>query len=80
MARAAWAMASATRVACDEDGNGYGGKSDGNKGGGRAMTTRAMVTEGEQQSTSNGIDEGGQWLARERRQGDHTTTTVGNDK
>ena len=29
--------------------------------------TRAMVTEGEQESTSDGIDKGGQWLARERR-------------
>ncbi len=59
-------MASATRVACDEEGNGDGGKSDGDEGGGQAMATRAMVTEGEQQSTSDGIDEGGQWLARER--------------
>ncbi len=36
--------------------------------------------EGKQQSTSNGIDKGGQWLARERRQGDHTITTVGSDE
>ncbi len=59
-------MASATRVACYEEGNGNGGKSDGDEGGGRAMATRAMVTEGKQQSTSEGIDEGGRWLTRER--------------
>jgi hypothetical protein len=41
---------------------------------------RAMVTEGEQQSTSDGIDKGGQWLAREHRRGNHTTTTVGDNK
>ena len=64
-ARAAWAMASATRVACDKEGNGDGGKSDGNKGGRQATATRAMVIEGKQQSTSNGIDKGGRWLARE---------------
>ncbi len=64
-ARAARAMASATRVACDEEGDGNGGKSDGNEGGGRATVTRAMATEGEQQSTSDGINKGGQWLARE---------------
>ena len=68
-----------TRVACEE-GEGDGGKSDGDEGGGRAMAMRAMATEGEQQSTSNGIDKGGRWRARERRQGDHTTTTVGDDK
>ncbi len=62
-----------TRVACDEEGAGDGGKSDGDEGGGRATATRAMATEGEQQSTSNGIDKGGQWLARERRRGDHKT-------
>ena len=37
-------------------------------------------TEGEQQSTSDGIDKGGRWLARERRRGDQTTTTVGDDE
>ncbi len=68
------------RVACNEEGTGDGGKSDGDEGGGRATATRAMVTEGEQQSTSDGIDKGGRWLARERRRGDHTTTTVGDDK
>jgi hypothetical protein len=41
---------------------------------------RAMATEGEQQSTSNGINKGGWWLARERRQGNHTTMTVGDNK
>ncbi len=39
-----------------------------------------MATEGEQQSTSDGIDKGGRWLARERRRGDHTTILVGDDK
>ena len=39
-----------------------------------------MATEGEQQSTSDGIDKGRWWLARERRRGVHTTTTVGNNK
>ncbi len=66
MARAAQAMASAMRVACDEEGNGDGGKSDGDEGGGQATATRAMATEGKQQSTSDGIDKGGRWLARER--------------
>ncbi len=66
-----------TRVACDEEGEGDGRKSDGDKGGGRATATRAMATEGEQQSTSDGINKGGRWLARERQRGDHTTTTVG---
>jgi hypothetical protein len=56
-----------TRVACDEEGKGGGGKSNGNEGGGRATATRAMVTEGKQQSTSNGINKGGRWLARERQ-------------
>ncbi len=73
-------MASATRVACKEEGNGDGGKSDGDKGGGRATATRAMMTEGKQQSTSDGIDKGRRWLARERRQGNHTTRTVGDDE
>ena len=53
-----------TRGACDEEGEGDGGKSDGNEGGGRAMATRAMATEGEQQSTSDGINKSGRWLAR----------------
>ena len=48
-----------TRVACDKEGKGDGGKSDGDKGGGRATVTRAMATDGEQQSTSDGIDKGG---------------------
>jgi hypothetical protein len=59
MARAAWAMASATRVACDKEGDGDGGKSDGKEGGRRATATRALATEGKQQSTSDGIDKGG---------------------
>ncbi len=33
------------RVACEEEGNCDGGKSDGNKGGGRATATMAMVTD-----------------------------------
>jgi hypothetical protein len=33
------------RVACNKEGDGDGGKSDGNKGGGRATATRAMVME-----------------------------------
>ncbi len=78
-ARAARAMA-LTRVACDEEGEGDGSKSDGDEGGGRAMATRAMATGGEQQSTSDGINKGGWWLARERRRGNHTTMTVGNDE
>ncbi len=61
-ARAARAMA-LMRVACNEEGEGDGGKSDGDEGGGRATVTRAMATEGEQQSTSKGINKGGQWLA-----------------
>ncbi len=69
-----------TRVACDEEGEGDGRKSDGDEGGGRATVTRAMATEGEQQSTSDGIDKGGWWLARECRRGVHTTTTVGDDE
>jgi hypothetical protein len=37
-------MALATRVACNEEGNGTCCKSDGNKGDRRAMVTRAMAT------------------------------------
>ncbi len=55
-----------TRVACDEEGEGDGGKSNGDEGDRRATATRGMATEGKQQSTSNGIDQGGWWLARER--------------
>jgi hypothetical protein len=73
-------MASATRVACNEEGDGNCGKSNGNEGGGGATAMRVMVTEGEQQSTSNGIDKGGRWLARDRRQGNHATTTVGDNE
>jgi hypothetical protein len=46
--------------------------SDGDEGNGNG--------EGKQQSTIDGIGKGGQWLARERQQGNHTTMTVGNDK
>ncbi len=38
-------MASATRVACNKEGNGDSGKSHGNERGGRAMATRAMAME-----------------------------------
>ncbi len=41
-------MALAMRVACDEEGDGDGGKSDGDKGGRRATATRAMTTKGKQ--------------------------------
>ncbi len=54
-----------TWVACDEEGEGDGGKSDGDEGGERAKATKAMPTDGEQQSTSDGINKGGRWLARE---------------
>ena len=64
-ARAAQTIASAMRVACDKEGDGNGGKSNGNEGGGRAMAMRAMVTEGEQQSTSTVLTKAG-WLGRER--------------
>jgi hypothetical protein len=67
-------------VACNEEGEGDGGKSNGDEGGGRATATRAMATEGKQQSTSNGIDKSGRWLARERRRGVHMTTMMGNDE
>ncbi len=64
--RAARAMASATRVGCDKEGDVDGGKSDGDEGGGRVTATRAMATEGKQQSTSDRTDKDGRWLARER--------------
>jgi hypothetical protein len=38
-------MASATRVVCNEEGDGDGSKSDGNKGGGQATTTKVMAME-----------------------------------
>ena len=37
------AMALAMRVECDEGSDGFGGKSDGNKGGRRLTVTRAMA-------------------------------------
>jgi hypothetical protein len=58
-------MTLATRVVCNKEGNGDGGKSNGNKGGRRATATMAMVIEGKQQPTSDGINKGGWWLARE---------------
>jgi hypothetical protein len=74
-------MASATRVACDKESDGDGSKSDGNEGGGQVTATRAMVTEGKQRSTSDSINKGGWWLAREHQRGDHdTTTTVGDNE
>jgi hypothetical protein len=69
-----------TRVACNDEGEGDDGKSNGDEGGGRAMAKRAMATEGKQQSTSDGINKGGRWLARERQRGNHMTTTVGEDE
>jgi hypothetical protein len=68
------------RVACNKEGKGDGGKSNGNEGGGRATVARAVAAEGKQQSTSDGINKGGQWLARERQRGNHTTTMVGDNK
>ncbi len=38
------AMALATRVECDKESDGFGGKSDGNEGGRRLTATRAMAT------------------------------------
>ncbi len=67
-----WAMALATRVECDKESNGFGGKSNGNKGGRRLMAKRAMVTvtattwcdeegkgEGHRGKGDGGGDEGG---------------------
>jgi hypothetical protein len=59
-------MALGTRVVWDEEGDGNSGKSNGNEGGRQATASRAMATEGKQQSTSNGINKGRWWLARER--------------
>jgi hypothetical protein len=36
-------MALATRVACNKEGNGNGGKSNDDEGGGQAIATRAMT-------------------------------------
>jgi hypothetical protein len=38
------AMALATRVECDEESDGFGGRRDGNEGGRRLTATRAMAT------------------------------------
>ncbi len=73
-------MTLAMRVACNKEGDGNCGKSNGNEVGGQATATRAMATEGKQQSTSNGINGGGRWLARECQRGNHTTTMVGDDE
>jgi hypothetical protein len=56
-------MASATRVACDEEGNGNGGKSDGNEVGRRAMVTRAMAMEkvNNNQPVTGSTKPGGGW-------------------
>ena len=37
-------MGLAMRVECDKESNGFGGKSDGNKGGRQLTATRAMAT------------------------------------
>jgi hypothetical protein len=42
---AAQAMALAMRLVCDNEGDGNGGKSNGNKGGEQTMATRATATE-----------------------------------
>jgi hypothetical protein len=55
-----------TRVACNKEGDGHGSKRDDNKGGGQATATRVIATEGKQQTTSNRINKGRQWLATER--------------
>jgi hypothetical protein len=78
--RVARAIALAMRVACNEEGNGNGGKNNGDKGGGPPTATRVMATEGKQQSTSDKINKGGRWLAREHQRGDHMTMAVGNNK
>ncbi len=41
--RAARAMASATRVACNKEGDGNSNKGNGKEGGGQAAATRAMA-------------------------------------
>jgi hypothetical protein len=58
-------MVSAMRVACDREEEGDGYKSDGVEVGGHATAMRVMTTEGKQQSTSDGTDKDGRWLARE---------------
>jgi hypothetical protein len=72
------AMVLATRVACKEEGDGDGGKSDSNKGGGRAKATRAMVMKkANNNQPVTGLTKVG---VREHQRGDHTTTTVGNNE
>ncbi len=38
------ATVTTTRVECNKKSNGFGGKSDGNKGGGKVTASRAMAT------------------------------------
>jgi hypothetical protein len=54
-------MALAMRGACDEEGTGDGGRSIG----GQVTATRAMTTEGKQQSTSNGTNK--RWVVAGKR-------------
>jgi hypothetical protein len=56
-------MALATRVACKEEGNGNGGKSNDNKGGRQAMATKAMATEkaNNNQPATGSTKAGGGW-------------------
>ncbi len=54
----------ATKVSCNKEGGGDGGKSDGNEGGGRATataTTRAMATEMRLASDEEGKCKGGKF-------------------
>jgi hypothetical protein len=51
------AMALATKVECDKKSNGFGGKSNGNKGGRQLMATRAM---GDNVGDGNSDEAGGQ--------------------
>ncbi len=61
--RAARAMASATKVACNKEGNGNGGKSNGNKGGMQATAMRAMAMEkaNNNQPATRSTKAGGGW-------------------
>jgi len=58
------AMALATRVECDEESDGFGSKSDGNKGGRRLTATRAMAT-----ATATMYGDGDEAGGRRRGQG-----------
>ncbi len=60
-ARTARAMA-LTRVACNKEGKGNGGKSDGNEGGGQATVMRVMATEVDNNQPATGSTKaGGGW-------------------